>query len=539
MEKNTILAIVLSLMVILGYQYIVPHPKAGKPSQEKNLANPDTTSSPSPDEPVEQATAAAKIKPKKVPASKIYTLENDRFVIAFDSLGARIKSIRLKEYFERDAAKKPIELINIGSEAFYPLGLSDKDDDLLTAVYDVRVTEDDSGASIVFTKSLPELQLIKKFRVDRDGYSVKMEVSWQNNSGATVNIPTYSVIWEPDVYLNLKEDKTDIIRVVANINDKIRSIKAPKIKGTSFNLEYENKDNKLSSENVRWLAIGSKYFISAIIPRNIPNCFAKLEKLPSADVKAPRVRIAIVVPSASISPNKTVSNNFEIYLGPKEISYLQAFNNKMEDNIDFGFFGSFSKFLLVMLRQINNYVGNFGWSIIILSVMIKLVTYPLAHKSFTSMKKMQTITPMMNEIKEKYKGNQQKVNQEIMALYKRHKVNPLGGCLPMLIQLPVLFGLFNTLRSAIELRGAPFMFWFTDLSQKDPYFVLPVLMGITMFLQQKMTPVTDPKQAKMMYFMPLIMTFLFINLSAGLFLYFIVSNILTIAQQYIINQKTT
>ncbi len=179
--------------------------------------------------------------------------------------------------------------------------------------------------------------------------------------------------------------------------------------------------------------------------------------------------------------------------------------------------------------------GNYGWSIIILTFLIKLVFFPLSHKSFKSMKGMQKIQPYVKIIQERNKDDRQKMNQELLDLYKKHRVNPLGGCLPMLLQIPVFIALYHALFFSIELRGAPFMLWIQDLSVSDPYYVTPVLMGATMFLQQKMTPmVGDPIQQKIMMFLPIVFTFLFLTFPAGLVIYWTVNNLLTISQQFYI-----
>ncbi len=196
--------------------------------------------------------------------------------------------------------------------------------------------------------------------------------------------------------------------------------------------------------------------------------------------------------------------------------------------------------MLQFLNIINGVVHNFGLAIILLTLAIKIVTFPLTQKSMVSMKKMSTLQPKMQALREKYKGDKELLNKANMELYKQEGVNPLGGCLPMLLQIPIFFALYKTLLLAIELQGAPFMLWIADLSLKDPYYITPVLMGATMFLQQKMTPstVTDPLQKKIFTYMPLVFTFLFLTFPAGLVIYWLTNNVLTIAQQYVINKKT-
>jgi len=193
--------------------------------------------------------------------------------------------------------------------------------------------------------------------------------------------------------------------------------------------------------------------------------------------------------------------------------------------------------MLWLLKFFYNLIHNYGVAIILLTIVIKLILYPLTHKSFKSMKEMQKIQPKITALREKYKDNKEMLNKEIMTLYRTQKVNPLGGCLPMLLQIPVFFALYKVLLDSIELRHAPFIFWIQDLSAKDPYYITPILMGASMFIQQKMTPqVGDPTQAKLMLMLPIVFTFMFLNFPSGLVIYWLVNNLLSIAQQFYINK---
>jgi YidC/Oxa1 family membrane protein insertase len=241
-------------------------------------------------------------------------------------------------------------------------------------------------------------------------------------------------------------------------------------------------------------------------------------------------------------------------MGPKSLSLLRSLNNDLDRAIDFGWVDFFAKPCLMLMNFIYRFIPNYGVAIIILTLITRAMFWPLAQKSYKSMGEMRKLQPLMQEIREKYKGDKAKMNQEMMTLYRTYKINPMGGCLPMLIQLPVFFALYRMLYQAIELRHAPFFGWITDLSAPDRLFefgfkipfmdppygipVLTIIMGASMILQQKMTPAPgDPTQAKMMMLMPVIFTFIFINFSSGLVLYWLVSNIFSIAQQYYTQKK--
>jgi len=275
-----------------------------------------------------------------------------------------------------------------------------------------------------------------------------------------------------------------------------------------------------------WTAVTDKYFMAAAVPED--------------GLKAVAVKgmsewgyVGLQAPYTAGNPAMSVL----VYAGPKEYDRLKALGHNLDRAVDFGWFTFIAKPLFVVLKYFNGSVRNYGWSIIIITVIIKAFFAPLTHKSQKSMKRMQKLAPKVNELKEKYKGDPQRQNREMMDLYKKERVNPMGGCLPMVIQIPVFIALYNVLNNSIELRQAPFVWWLHDLSSKDPYYVLPVLMGLSMLVMQRMTPTTmDPKQNKIMMMMPVIMTFMFIGLPSGLVLYFTVSNLLSMAQQLYINK---
>jgi YidC/Oxa1 family membrane protein insertase len=226
-----------------------------------------------------------------------------------------------------------------------------------------------------------------------------------------------------------------------------------------------------------------------------------------------------------------------LFVGPKDIDILKSQGNSLEQSLDLGWFTVIAKPLLYTLKFFNGYVGNYGIAIIIITIILKVLFFPLTHKSYKSMKDMQKIQPKMAALKEKYKDDRDAMNKAVMELYREHKVNPMGGCLPMVVQIPVFFALYKALMFSIELRHAPFFLWVTDLADKDPYYVTPVIMGITMFVQQKMTPSQmDPIQQKMMLALPVVFTFMFLSFPSGLVLYWLVNNILTIGQQMYINK---
>ncbi|SLM28331.1 Membrane protein insertase YidC [Desulfamplus magnetovallimortis] len=299
---------------------------------------------------------------------------------------------------------------------------------------------------------------------------------------------------------------------------------------------------------VEWVGNADRYFISTLLPVTPVQSSIKLVKRESL------VLTSYIQSMDRLDPGKQVAFSFNCYMGPKSLKVLSSYDNSLKKSINFGWFDVLAKPCLIAMNLIHDFIPNYGIAIIILTILIKLLFWPLGTKSYKSMNDMRKLTPLMTEIREKYKDDKQKMNQEVMSLYKTYKVNPMSGCLPMLVQMPIFFALYRMLYQAIELRHAPFMGWINDLSAPDRLFdfavsipfmqppygipVLTLIMGATMFLQQKMTPTTgDPTQAKMMMFMPLFMTFIFINFPAGLVLYWLVNNVLSIGQQYYIQKK--
>ncbi|MBN2824551.1 MAG: membrane protein insertase YidC [Campylobacterales bacterium] len=225
------------------------------------------------------------------------------------------------------------------------------------------------------------------------------------------------------------------------------------------------------------------------------------------------------------------------FIGAKDFQTLQSINPELTDAIEYGWFTFLAKPFFAITLAIYNYVGNWGWAIVLFTLLIKIVLFPLSYKGMMSMQKLKDLAPKMKEIKDRYGKDPMKMNQHMMELYRKHDANPMGGCLPMLLQIPVFFALYRVLLNAVELQGASWILWIEDLSKYDPYFILPILMGASMFLQQKLTPttITDPLQQKIFTYLPIVLTIFFVTFPAGLVLYWFTNNLLSIAQQYFIN----
>jgi YidC/Oxa1 family membrane protein insertase len=286
--------------------------------------------------------------------------------------------------------------------------------------------------------------------------------------------------------------------------------------------------------DIGWYSFEGEYFTALLIPPpSEKNLTLSVEGNEKNLLKADMITSPVSIPG-----RQSVKIPYQIYLGPKDENRLKELGVEAEKLVDFGFFTIVAKPLLWFLRLTHNVTKNFGIDIIILSILIKIIFIPLTQISFKSMKEMQKVQPEMARIKETYKNDKARLQQEIMLLYKRRKINPMSGCLPMVIQIPVFIALYNALQNAIEMRHAPFFLWIRDLSAKDPIYITPIIMGATMVIQQKMTPTAaDPAQAKLFMLMPVMFTFLFLNFPSGLVLYWLVTNVLSIAHQYYLNKR--
>ena len=437
-------------------------------------------------------------------------VETDLYKAVFSTGGAIVKYWELKTYKDKD--KMPVVLLaEPGPAPALGIIFEGPDRNLPQEwVYTVntkKLTLSGRGSSkgeLIFTYSSQGISIIKKFVFHNNDYKIDFSLE-------AVNTPSFMLSLGTDFGIFDKEGGS-------------RSHSGPVILVDTDKTEFtEKSENKYLTGNIRWIAQEDQYFTAAIIP---------LDPIEGASVwkekDAPEIAL-------NLAPQKY---DFTFYVGPKEYDRLKALNAGLEYIVDFGWFSIVAMPLFWTLKFFYKYMGNYGWAIIFLTILVRVPFIPILHKSQQSMKKMQKIQPLMAELKEKYKNDSVKMQKEMMQLYKKHKVNPVGGCLPMFLQVPVFIALYNVLLKAIELRGAPFVLWITDLASKDPYYVLPVIMGITMVIQQKMTPTAmDPKQAKMMMLMPIVFTFMFLQFAAGLVLYWLVNNILGIIQQYYANKK--
>lgn len=351
----------------------------------------------------------------------------------------------------------------------------------------------------------------------------EMEITISNSLKTAVELPEWGINFGPGIGTVDSEAKE---------NKKLwKTVCAIHREGKKHAVVEEIKsEEKTPKEPWLWAGIDNRYFLAALIPQSWPYHSIKFSTQKIDDEKTPS--IAVTAPAMVVNPGETKSWKFSFYFGPKDYRRLQELGHELDRSVDFGFFATLGKLAMKALYFNKSFLGNYGWSIIMLTLLVQLILLPFTIKSNKSMMEMKRIQPEMQKLQEKYKKDPQRLNTEMMELYRRHNVNPLGGCLPMLFQIPVFFALFTALRNSWDLHGAPWLLWIQDLSAKDPYYVLPLTMGALMFFQQKMTMSDDNNpQMAVLKWMPVIFTFMFLTFPSGLVLYWTVSSITSFIQQ--------
>lgn len=529
MEKRALLAVVLSIGVF--YLFSLLYGPQQKPAAVDSAAPSAVTTQnvgAAPAVSVQAVTATTvSVPPVGAPGREV-TVETERYTAVFSGVGASLKRMTLKGFRETNKSDAP-SVILLGQSDPAAMSFSTRGAGFALsnqAVYSPSATSlklaSGDKQQLVFTYVDAQGYVLRKtYSFDGSGYAITLETQLVNNTSAPITGSFQHLLTTP-FEVNQKDSRYETYGSSLYADGSLHT-DAPKNVASA---------SKKYDKSVSWAAINDKYFLSAVLAD--ANSIASVELKKNA---AGFLESTITSPAFSAAPGQAVSIKHRLFVGPKDIDILKAQGNALEQSLDLGWFSALAKPMLYSLKFFYKYVGNYGIAIIIITVILKIVFFPLTHKSYKSMKDMSKLQPKMMALKEKYKNDKDAMNRAVMELYREHKVNPLGGCLPMLVQIPVFFALYKALMYSIELRHAPFYLWVTDLSDKDPYYVTPIIMGVTMFIQQKMTPSNmDEMQQKIMLALPVIFTFMFLTFPSGLVLYWLVNNILTIGQQMYINK---
>ena len=535
MENRLLLAFVLSLAVFVGWGYFLAQVQDPLPVEEQEVKTRDAQSLPSQSKGSTTSIAARSQQSQPVTPTPINPFPGEEVLIQvsagkahfiISNRGGILKQLQLPR-FKNDSGET-IDLIDNPDNLTGALALKTNDPEVTKILQNAHY--EPSTTSIVLDENNIEerltlilnhssgLQVTRSYTFHFNDYLVEMSTQINAASMSSRNLQ-YQILLGPGMGGKISSQTDYIVFSGATVFANNERIENP---------PEDIHDTSFFKGDLKWVSFQNKYFGSALIPQQGTKAGIVLKEKEQAFV-------GLELESVQSSANA----EYLLYAGTKELEILETQGHDLVRMIDYGWFGNKFAFLVKPLLKVLAFfyglTGNYGWSIIFLTIIIKLLFSPLTHKSFKSMKGMQKVQPYVKIIQERNKDDRQKMNAEMLELYKKHKVNPVGGCLPMLLQIPVFIALYHALFFSIELRGAPFIGWITDLSVADPYYVYPVLMGATMFLQQRLTPsVGDPMQQKIMMFLPIVFTFLFISFPSGLVIYWTVNNMLTISQQYYI-----
>ena len=582
MDKNTTIAFVLIGAILIIWLFI------NTPDQEKQQPPTKDTTSIVENKPeelkeeqqieekkalqtesVQEETSLGLFSSVAVDSGRIITIETDLAIYELSTKGANFHKVYLKKFNNWYSAdnndgnyySNSVQLINYSVSNTYNISfISSEGKAINTADLNFgsstgskqTLTGNDS-LTLIFRMELGPTKAIEKKYLFRAGsYLISSDISFYDFNGIITD-NTYDISWESGirpVEKNIVNEATFSSADVFYGDEKV-VVDAPG-DGEKITRDFNGR--------VDWLAVRNKYFAAIMIPSDpsqIDGAYIEGQTFPTKNLGLKEIyNVRLVVPFKGSNPEK---RSVDIYIGPVDYDQLKEINNNLTALVDFGtFFGlkfivrPIAEYLLLPLfKFLNNFIPNYGFVIIVFSLIIKIVVYPLTRKSFQSMKKMQLLQPKITELKEKFKDDPQKMNKETMKLYQTYGVNPAGGCLPILLQMPIFIALWGLFQAAIELRQQPFIFWINDLSVPDVIFDLgfklplfgiqeisglALLMGVTTFFQQKMS-IKDPKQQALVYMMPIMLTILFMTFPSGLNLYYFMFNVFSIAQQYYINQK--
>jgi YidC/Oxa1 family membrane protein insertase len=513
-DARTILAIILVAGTFMGWQYYMQkkypdfNKKAavteeGKPvQQDKKVADKENPGATNPPAPVPEAVKAEAVAESLIP------FENENIAFQISSKGMGLKNFMVRKYKDRAG-----ETIELGHPAEDSLALETR----LIGVseplnFKIEKLNDNT---FVGRAKFGGLEVTKTMEVVPETYELKYKIATSGSSDRFIGLMTVLGEEVHDIsggnFLMPQFAKQEFYVQTADSHDRVH---------------FDKKDQQKSWNKVKVAAVGSQYFTQAVVDNSpiMPEAKAEINHA----TKVASVHLLYPV----LNKNEGMNLEYAAFMGPKSHHLLVQVDDDLSNVVDFGFFNWIGRRILTLLKWFYSLAGNWGVAIILLTVVVRLLVLPFNVYSYKSMKKMQVIQPKIAALRERYKDDQQKQQQEMMALMRENKVNPVGGCLPVLLQFPIFIALYQVLGNSIELYQAPFILWIHDLSLKDPFYILPVLMGVTMFIQQKITPNTmDPAQAKVLQFMPLIFTFFMISLPSGLTIYMFIGALFSVLQQ--------
>ena len=546
--KRTVLWVVFSVSLLFLWDQWQRH--NGQPSlffpgtaQTAPVASGPANAAASASADVPQASASAAGAPapsaSAVPATaadakgEIITITTDVVKADIDTVGGELKRLELLKHKDTVDPTKNLVLFDSSATRTYLAetgligGPFPNHKSPFTALPGVRTLDNGNQVQLVLESTEGGVKLTKTFTFKRGDYSIDVKHTVTNDSGAPVS---------PSLYLQLVRDGNapeGEQRFVHTFTGASVYTEGSKFQKFPFDKIESGKAEHATKADDGWFALIQHYFVSAFIPQD-----KAPREIFTKKIATNLYAVGNILPLGTIAPGASVTMDARLYSGPEIQSDLEAVAPGLELVKDYGWLTIIAKPIFWLMTQIHKVLGNWGFTIIALTVLIKLAFFPLSAASYRSMAKMKLVTPKMTAIRERFKSEPQKMNQAMMELYKTEKINPLGGCLPIVIQIPVFISLYWVLLASVEIRNAPWIGWIHDLAAPDPFYILPVLMAVSMFIQTKLNPTPpDPMQAKVMMFMPLIFSVMFFFFPSGLVLYWVTNNVLSIAQQWVITRK--
>jgi YidC/Oxa1 family membrane protein insertase len=527
MEKRSLIAIALSVLVfIIYYSFFFKPPVPPPPSATSSSVSSSSESIPKakPSTPLPSASAPT-FKEEELPPPKISVIKNPLYQVELSNRGGVAQNFLVQKYrvgLGKDAP--PVDLIGGVSDRNLLLEFQEADF-TLPPVLSYAISRE--GENFVeYQWKNDELILTKRIEWDSQNYSANIHVTLENLSNKTL---------ETSLGLRLETVQNPESKQSIGFLKSPANLKYPVLygeKGVTYHRDVKKLPARTEERGAfQWMGLEDRYFLWAIVSRALsPESRAEYGWREGGILYS-----ELIYPKEAIPSSGKLEKEFTVYIGPKEVDRLKLLGVHLEQAVDYGWFSFVAQPILFLLKFFHRWVGNWGVAIILLTVFIKLVLHPINKRSLESMKAMQKLQPRMVELREKYQNDRERLNLEMMNLFKTHKVNPMGGCLPMLLQMPVYIALYKVLYNAIELYHAPFFGFYKDLSAPDPYFISPILLGIFMVLQQKMTPTAgqDPAQAKAMLMMPVMFSAFMLFLPSGLVIYIFVNTLMTVVQQYL------
>ena len=534
MAYRALLAFIISILILVLYNYFFPpqKPAVKKHKPASSSVQKQEKNKPKEEKYVSLLPTSVEKPHKSIALGKEITVSTPLYQTVFYESGAMIKSFILKKYRQDVAPNSPPQELICTEPPYLPLGIDFLQHKNFAETvkfqadkHTLNLSSQDTPQSLTFTAEINGIIIKKTFIFYPNSYKIDFNLNLINQTAD---------FFQDNLAISLankwpKRERYGFYGGIILINGQFEEIKWKKI-----------KSQIVKSGKIQWAGLSDKYFTTTIVNKDVKKASFIIDR------QKELILAKMLLPPIEVQPQKRKTISFLLYFGPKELDRLKKLGFYLDKAVDFGFFDIIAKPLLYALKWFYKFVHNYGIAIILLTVVIKILFWPLTHTSYKSMQEMQKLQPHINRLREKYKDDKEKLNKELMNIYKTYKVNPLGGCLPMILQIPVFFALYKALLYAIELRHANFItylpfthkIWLADLSAKDPYYITPILMGISMVIQQKMTPSTmGPGQSKYMLLMPVFFTFLFLNFPSGLVLYWLVNNLLSIVQQFYINRK--